>query len=138
MLKQAACLVVGSVAVGSFAFLLGCEPLGRAWGLCGGSGLDACLLVGLLVPGALAVVGPARVCLLDLFCSGVWLSLLLSHSHCFVSFLCLGLCVLGDGTLMGWGSFVLAWHLCVLVHVRLGVGLAHRGAGLGPTVEYFC
>ena len=32
VLKQAACLVVGSVAVGGFAFLLGCEPLGRAWG----------------------------------------------------------------------------------------------------------
>ena len=87
--------------------------------------MDACLLVGLLGPGALAVVRPARICLLDLFCSGVRLSLLLSPSLCFVSFLC----VLGDSTLMGWGSFVLAWHQCVLVHVGLGVGLAHRGAG---------
>ena len=29
VLQQAACLVVGPVAVGSFAFLFGCSPVGR-------------------------------------------------------------------------------------------------------------
>ena len=41
VLRQAACLVVGPVAVGGFAFLFGCTPVGRAsdsmmvptWGL---------------------------------------------------------------------------------------------------------
>ena len=45
-------------------------------------------------------VGPAGVCLLDFFCSGVQFYLLLSPCLCFVSLLCLGLCVLGDDALM--------------------------------------
>ena len=36
---------------------------------------------------------------------------------CFVSFLCLGLCVQGDDALVGWGSFMQAGHLCVLMHI---------------------
>ena len=48
-------------------------------------------------------VGPAGVCLLDFFCSGVRFNLLLSPCLCFVFLLCLGLCVLGDGALVGWG-----------------------------------
>ena len=48
------------------------------FGLCGGSNLGACLLVGWWGPGALAVDGPTRVCLLDFFCSGILFYLLLS------------------------------------------------------------
>ena len=51
--------------------------------------------------GALAVVRPAGVGLLDLFCSGVRFYMLLGPCLCFVSFLCLGLCVLRDGAWMG-------------------------------------
>ena len=34
--------------------------------------------------------------------------LLLSSCLCFVSFLCLSLCVLGDDALVGWGSLMFA------------------------------
>ena len=44
--------------------------------------------------GALAVVKPIGVGLLDVFCSGVLIYVLLGPCFCFVSFLCLGLCVL--------------------------------------------
>ena len=69
-------------------------------------------------------VGPTGVCLLDFFCSGVRFGLLLSPCPCFVSLLYLGLCVLGDGALVGWGSFVRARYLCVLVRIWIegGVG----------------
>ena len=62
-------------------------------------------------------VGPTGVCLLDFFCSGIRFNLLLSPYPCFVSLLCLGLCVLGDDALVGWGSFVQARCLCVLIHI---------------------
>ena len=62
-------------------------------------------------------VGPIRVYLLDFFCSGIQLSLLLGPCLCFVSLLCLGLCVLRDDALVGWGSFMQAKYLCVLIHV---------------------
>ena len=74
-------------------------------------------------------VGPAGVCLLDFFCSGVLFNLLLSPYPCFVSLLYLDLYVLGDEALMGWGSFVRARCLCVLVRIWVGVRLA-RWAGL--------
>ena len=45
-------------------------------------------------------VGPAGVCLLVFFCSGVHFCLLLSPYLCFVSFLYLGLYVLGDDALI--------------------------------------
>ena len=81
--------------VGGVALLFGCSPVGRAsdsvvvptWRLVywwDGGGLVLWLFV-----------GPARVCLLDFFCSGVWLDLLLSPCPCFISLLCLGLYVLG-------------------------------------------
>ena len=63
-------------------------------------------------------VWPSMVCLLDFFCSGVRFCLLLGPCFCFVSFLCLDLYVLGDDALVGWGSFVQAGHLCVLIHIR--------------------
>ena len=67
VLQQTACLVVGPVAVGGFAFLFNCAPVGWAsdsvmvptWGLVcwwGGGGLVLWLFV-----------GPAGVCLLGSF-----------------------------------------------------------------------
>ena len=73
---------------------------GSGFGLCGGSDLRTCLLVGWLGAGALANVGPTGVGLLDVFCSGVRLYVLFGSYLCFVSILCLGLCVLGDGAWM--------------------------------------
>ena len=80
-------------------------------------------------------VGPARVCLLDFFCSGVRFCLLLGPCLCFVSFLCLGLCVLGDCG--GLGVFN-AGKASLCLDPRLGWGWGWRcGAGLGPPVGYF-
>ena len=62
-------------------------------------------------------VGPTGVCLLDFFCSGVQFNLLLSPYPCFISLLCLGLCVLGDDALISWGSFMQTKYLCVLIHI---------------------
>ena len=45
-------------------------------------------------------VGPARVYLLDLFCSGIQFYLLLSPCLCFISLLYLDLYVLGDDALI--------------------------------------
>ena len=69
-------------------------------------------------PGALAVVGPAGVYLLGFFCSCIQFCALLGPCLCFVSFLCLGLCILGDGASISWGSFMQTKHLCVLIHIR--------------------
>ena len=62
-------------------------------------------------------VGPTGVYLLDFFCSGIQFNLLLSPYPCFISLLCLDLYVLGDDALMGWGSFMRAGCLCVLIHI---------------------
>ena len=62
-------------------------------------------------------VVPTGVYLLDFFCSSIQFNLLLSPYPCFVSLLCLDLCVLGDGALMSWGSFMQAGYLCVLIHI---------------------
>ena len=62
-------------------------------------------------------VAPTGVYLLDFFCSGVQFNLLLSPYPCFISLLYLDLYVLGDDALVGWGSFVWARCLCVLIHV---------------------
>ena len=51
--------------------------------------------------GALVVSGLTGVGLLDVFCSSDRFYVLLGPCLCFVSFLCLGLCVLGDGAWMG-------------------------------------
>ena len=48
----------------------------------------------------LAVVRPTGVHLLDFFCFGIQLYLLLSPSLCFISFLYLDLYVLGDDALI--------------------------------------
>ena len=45
-------------------------------------------------------VGPTRVYLLDLFCSGIQFYLLLSPYLCFISFLYVDSYVLGDDTLI--------------------------------------
>ena len=100
VLQQTACLVVSLVAVGSFAFLFGCAPVGRTsdsmmvptWGLIcwwDGGGLVLWLFV-----------GPTGVYLLDYFCSGIQFNLLLSPCPCFISLLYLDLYVLGDGALI--------------------------------------
>ena len=47
-------------------------------------------------PGALAVVRPRGVYLLDFFCSSTQFDLLLIPNLCFISFLYLDLYVLGD------------------------------------------
>ena len=76
VLQRAACLVVGLVTVGGFAFLFGCTLVAQAsgsvvvpaWGLVcwwDGGGLVLWLFV-----------RPAGDCLLDFFCSGVWFYLL--------------------------------------------------------------
>ena len=65
-------------------------------------------------------VGPSGVNLLDFFCSGVQFNLLLGPCPCFVSLLYLDLYVLGDDALIGWGSFIRAGYLCVLVRVWVG------------------
>ena len=62
-------------------------------------------------------VGPTGVYLLDFFCSGIQFNLLLSPYPCFISLLYLDLYVLGGGALVGWGSFVQAGCLCVLIHI---------------------
>ena len=62
-------------------------------------------------------VGPTGVYLLDFFCSGIQFNLLLGPCPCFISLLCLDLYVLGDDALVGWGSFVRAKYLCVLVRI---------------------
>ena len=46
-------------------------------------------------------VGPARVYLLDFFCSGIQFYLLLSPYLCFISLIYLDLYVLGDDALIG-------------------------------------
>ena len=72
-------------------------------------------------------VGPTGVCLLDFFCSGIRFGLLLSPYPCFISLLYLDLYVLGDDALMGWGSFVRAKYLCVLIRVWVGGGVGAVG-----------
>ena len=68
-------------------------------------------------------VGPTGVYLLDFFCSGIQFNLLLSPYPCFISLLYLDLYVLGDVALMGWGSFMRAGCLCVLIHIWVGGGV---------------
>ena len=60
--------------------------------------------------------------LLDFFCSGIQFYLLLSHYLCFISFLYLDLYVLGNDTLVSYGSFKQTKILCVLL-VMLHVGV---------------
>ena len=82
-------------------------------------------------------VGPTGVCLLDFFCSGIRFCLLLGPCLCFVSLLCLGLCVLGDDALLSWRPFMQAKFYVSWSASELRERLAHRLAGLGPPVKYF-
>ena len=66
-------------------------------------------------PGDLDAVWPNLVYMLDFVCSSVRFYLLFSPCICFVSFLCLGLCVLGDDALISWGYFVRA--MCLGLHL---------------------
>ena len=55
--------------------------------------------------------------LLDFFCWGIQFYLLLSPYLSFISFLYLDLYVLGDDSLISYGSFMQTKHLCVLIHI---------------------
>ena len=81
------------------------------------------LLMGWWGPGALAVVWPTTVCLLDFFCSNVWYCVMVGHCLCFITFFCFGLCVLRDDAWVSWGSFMQAGQQCVLVHIWAGGGV---------------
>ena len=65
----------------------------------------------------LLFVGPTGVYLLDFFCSGIRLILLLSPHLCFISLLYPDLYVLGDDALISKGSFMQTKYLCVLIHI---------------------
>ena len=113
--QQTACLVVGSVQSRLVTLLssLIARPVGRATGTVAVAAVD--LFVGGMVGAWYFCCCQAHLGLpvgfLLLRCSGLFTVPYL----CFVSFLCLGLCVLGDDALIGWGSFVR--HLCVLIHI---------------------
>ena len=64
-------------------------------------------------------VGPARVYLLDFFCSGIQVFLLLSPYLCFISFLYLDLYVLGDDALISKWYFMQTKHLCMSLDPHL-------------------
>ena len=90
--------------------------LGRLNSINGGA-LECFNCERVLKPGALAVIRPAGVYLLDFFCSGIQFYLLLSTYICFISFLYLDLYVLGDDALISQGIFMQTKHLCVLIHI---------------------
>ena len=79
---------------------------------------------------------PGFTCLIS-FALVVQFYLLLGHCLCFVSFLCLGLHVLGDGALVDLGSFMRAGHMCVLVCVWAGVGVGAPLNQFGPSGGIF-
>ena len=63
-------------------------------------------------------VGPTGVYLLDFFCFGIQFYLLLSPYLCFISFLYLDLYVLGDDTLISYGSFTQTKSMCLDPHLN--------------------
>ena len=70
-------------------------------------------------PDALAVVRPTGVYLLDFFCSGIQLYLMLSPYLCFISFLHLDLYVLGDDALIRLGiSHANQTSMCIVPHLN--------------------
>ena len=82
-----------------------------------GSNLKTYLLMRWLGNDALAVVGPTGDYLLDFLCSGIHFYVLLSPYLCFISFLYLGLYVLGDDAWISEGSLIQTKHICVLIHL---------------------
>ena len=62
-------------------------------------------------------VGPTGVYLLDFFCPGIQLYVLLSPYLLFISLLYLDLYVLGGNALISYGSFMQTKYLCVLIHI---------------------
>ena len=80
--------------VGNFAFLFNLS--GSDFRLFDSFDLKTYLLMRMCGPGALAVVRPTGVYLLDFFCSGIQYKVLLSLYLCLISFLYLDLYVLGD------------------------------------------
>ena len=67
----------------------------------------------------MSLVRPTGVYLLDFFCSGIQLYVLLSSYLCFISFLLLDLRVLRDDASICQGSFMQNKQLCVLIHIRI-------------------
>ena len=66
----------------------------------------------------MSLVRTSGVKLLDFFCYGIQLYVLLSPYLCFISFLYLDLYVLDDA-LISKGSFRQAKHLLILIHIRI-------------------
>ena len=87
--------------------------------------------------GALAVVRPTRVYLLDFFCSVIQYYLLLSPYLCFISILYLDLYVLGDDELISLGSLMQTKHHMSRPTSELRVRLARCETGLSHPVNYF-
>ena len=134
VLQRTACLVVRPVAAGGFAFLFGSVTVGRASGSVADPNWGAYLLMKWWGPDALAALGPTRLCLLDLFCPGVRICLLLGPCLCIGSFLCLGLCVMGDDALVGLGSLCRP-GICVSWSISgPRVGLSRSRTSLGSPV----
>ena len=71
-------------------------------------------------PDVVSLVRPTGVQLFDFFCSDIQLYVLLSPYLCLISFLYLGLYVLGDASI-SLVSSIPNKHLCVLIHIRIKV-----------------
>ena len=84
-------MVVNPITVGNFSFLFNCTPLGWA-----SDSMTVLTIDEMVGSDALAVVRPTGVYLLDFFCSGIQIYVLLSPYICFISFLYLDFYVLGD------------------------------------------
>ena len=99
-----------------------CSPLslhvsGSDFRLYNRSDLKTYLLMRWYGPDALAVVRPTRVYLLDFFCSCIQFYVQLTPYLCFLSFLYLGLYVLGDDAWISYKSLMQTKHLCDLIHI---------------------
>ena len=84
-------MVVNPITVGNISFLFNCTPVDWA-----SDSMTVLTIDEMVGSDALAVVRPTRVYLLDFFCSGNQIYVLLSPYVCFISFLYLDFYVLGD------------------------------------------
>ena len=75
-MQQTACLLVNPITGGNFVFIFSCTPVGQT---SDSMMVSTYLFMRWYGPDALAVVRPIRVYLLDFFCSGIQLYVLLSH-----------------------------------------------------------